>query len=89
MAMHDILRATNVSMQLDTDTRSETMRQTGQQEHGEHEGTNAHEVEMVRHSIFFLGDGSTDQPNRLRTVATVAVMRKLTTLSSYTSSWTK
>jgi hypothetical protein len=53
MAMHDILGATNVSMQLDTDTRSETMRQTGQQEHGEHEGTSAHEVEMVRHSIFF------------------------------------
>jgi hypothetical protein len=66
MAMHDILGATDVSMQLDTDTRNEIMRQ-------------------VRRSIFF-GDGSTDQPNRLRTVTTVVVVRKLTTLSSYTSS---
>jgi hypothetical protein len=51
MAMHNNLSATDVSMQLDTDTRSET-RQTGQQEHGERdEETSAHEVEMVR--LFF------------------------------------
>jgi hypothetical protein len=49
MAMDNIFGATDVSMQPDTDTRSETMRQTGRHDHGEGEeaeGTGAHEVEM-------------------------------------------